>query len=151
MRCFVVKFEVKMKKLLLIVMLLVWPLALLAQGSLYKQYASRPGLTVAQVDGFKLCDSVRVDVVLLQADDEAAWRRLAVEFGVEGEEGVVSWLADTERPAKRVGWTGRPVLRAVASHARRTLAFYRLDNERQYDALLDYQLYRMKGDKKNKK
>ena len=40
---------------------------------------------------------------------------------------------------------------SLASHARRTLAFYRLDNERQYDALLDYQLYRMKGDKKNKK
>ena len=59
-----------MKRLILIMML---PLALAvgcthkggapAEGSLYERYASLPETSVAQVCGFLLRDSVRVDVV----------------------------------------------------------------------------------------
>lgn len=135
-------------KRILILLLLLLPLAATAQGELYKRYASRPDLTVAQVSGFKLDDTVRVDVVLMVADDEAAWQRLKNEFKLNGQEGVESWLGDPRQPARHVKWTGTPVVRAIASHARRTLAFYRLDTEVQYDALLDYQLEKMNKEKK---
>ena len=36
-----------------------------AKGVLYQRYAARQDLKVAQLGGFKLCDSVRVDVVML--------------------------------------------------------------------------------------
>lgn len=120
------------------------PLWAMAQNDLYKRFASRQELSVAQVNGFKLNESQRVDVVLVVADDDAAWRKLTRELNIKGEEGAVSWLGDLKNPAQRVKWTGTTVFRVVASHARRTVAFYRLDTEAQYDALLDYQLNNMK-------
>ena len=123
------------------------PIAAMAQNDLYKRYASRQELTVAQVSGFKLSESQRVDVVLVVADDETAWQKLAKELNIKGEGGVVSWLGDSRNPAQRVKWTGSSVLRVVASHARRTVAFYRVNTEAQYDALLDYQLNNMKQGK----
>ena len=135
-----------MKKLLILLMLLL-PIAVMSQSALYKQYASRQELTVAQVSGFKLNESQRVDVVIVVADDDAGWQKLTKELNIKGENGVVSWLGDTRKPAQRVKWTGAPVLRVVASHTRRTLAFYRVNTEAQYDALLDYQLNNMKQSK----
>lgn len=133
-----------MKRLLIIIMLLL-PLAAMSQGELYKRYASKAGLTVAQVSGFKLNDSVRVDVVLVVADNAATWQRLTTELGVRTGDGVDSWLGSVSQPAKRLRWNGTPALRVVASHSRRTVGFYRIDNEAQYDALLDYQIEKMKN------
>ena len=135
-----------MKRLLLILMMLL-PIVAMSQSELYKQYASRQELTVAQVSGFKLNETERVDVVLVVADDEAAWQKLTKELNIKGEDGVVSWLGDIKKPAQRVKWTGAPILRVVASHSRRTLAFYRINTEAQYDALIDYQLNNMKQEK----
>ena len=135
-----------MKRLVIILMMLL-PLVAMAQNDLYKRYASRQDLTVAQVSGFKLNESERVDVVLVVADNEAAWKELTKELNIKGEDGVVSWLGDFKNPAQRVKWTGTSVLRVVASHKRRTVAFYRIDREAQYDALLDYQLNNMKQTK----
>ena len=132
-----------MKRLLVILMLLL-PMVAMAQSEQYKQYASREDLTVAQVNGFKLNESVRVDVVLVVADNAAAWNRLKEELDIRGEEGVNSWLGDLKQPAKRVKWNEKTLLRVIASHARRTVGFYRIDNEEQYDAILDYQLNKMK-------
>lgn len=123
------------------------PIAAMAQSDLYKRYASRQDLTVAQVSGFKLSENERVDVVIVVADNEAAWQKLTVELNIKGSDGMVSWLGDVNKPALRVKWTGAPVLRVVASPARRTIAFYRVNTEAQYDALLDYQLNNMKQEK----
>ena len=136
-----------MKRLIIILMMLL-PIVAMAQSDLYKRYASRRELTVAQVNGFKLNESQRVDVVLIVADDEAAWQRLAKELNIKGEDGAVSWLGNSNDPAQRVKWTGGPVVRVVASHARRTVALYRVNTEAQYDALLDYQLNNMKQEKR---
>jgi len=135
-----------MKRLIIILMMLL-PIAAMAQNDLYKRYASRQELNVAQVSGFKLSESQRVDVVLVVADNEAAWQKLTKELNIKGDDGVVSWLGDPKNPAQRVKWTGTTVLRVVASHARRTVAFYRINTEAQFDALLDYQLNNMKQGK----
>jgi hypothetical protein len=111
-----------------------------AQSHLYERYASRQELDVAQVSGFRLADSVRVDVVLIVAKNESAWQQLMKEFKVQSTEGSTSWLGDANNPVKRIGWTGKPVCKVIVSHDRRTVAFYRLDTQAQYEALLDYQL-----------
>lgn len=131
-------------KRLLIILIFMLPVAMTAQSELYKRYASRQELTVAQVSGFKLNDSVRVDVVLVVADNEAAWQRLKQELDIRGDEGVTSWLGELKQPSRRARWNGRSLLRVVASHARHTVGFYRLDTEKQYDALIEYQMNKMK-------
>ena len=98
------------------------------EGSLYHRYSDRKGLTVAEIDGFPLCDSVRIDVVMLQAETADEW---------------LSWLGTTDNPAQRTEWNGTAVMRVVASHGRHTIGIYRIDNEVQYDALIDYQLNNM--------
>lgn len=107
---------------------------------LYRQYAARQDLTVAQVKGFQLCDTVKTDVVILVADDSAAWQGLKEEFDIRTSEGVTSWMGNIEQPAQRVKRSVRPAWRAMAVHAERTIAFYRIDSEEQYEALLDYQM-----------
>lgn len=110
------------------------------ESALYKRYASRADVAVAQVCDFKLCDTVAVDVVLLQADNDEAWQRMVEEFGIRDTEGVTSWLGDIENPATRVKWEGQPVVRVAASIEKHSIGLYCIDNETQYDALLDYQL-----------
>ena len=107
---------------------------------LYRQFAARQDLTVAQVKGFQLCDTVKTDVVILVADDSTAWAGLKEEFDIRTAEGVTSWMGDIEHPARRVKRNVRPAWRAMAVHADRTIAFYRIADSVQYQALLDYQL-----------
>ena len=69
-----------MKRILFLLLLLL-PLAASAQNqaaslresTLYRHHAARQDVAVAQVSGFRLNDSVRVDVVLVVADDDKAW------------------------------------------------------------------------------
>lgn len=138
-----------MKKTLLILL----PLMLLAcsreveEVPLYRQYAARQDLTVAQVKGFQLCDTVKTDVVILVADDSAAWACLKEEFDIRTSEGVTSWMGNIEQPAQRVKRSMRPAWRAMAVHDERTIAFYRIDTEKQREALLDYQMNNLENNK----
>ena len=131
-----------MKKLLLILL----PLMLLAcsrekeETPLYQQYAARKNLTVAQVFGFQLCDTLKTDVVILVADDSVAWQNLKEELDIRTSEGITSWMGDIDEPARRVKRSVRPAWRAMAVHNDMTIAFYRIDTEEQYEALLDYQM-----------
>ena len=131
-----------MKRLLLIMLL---PLAVACSREadelpLYQRYADSKNLTVAQVKGFQIGDTVKTDVVLLVADDSAAWAELKAEFDIRTSEGVTSWMGDIDEPARRVKRAVRPAWRAMAVHADRTVAFYRVDTEAQRQALLDYQM-----------
>ena len=116
----------------------------LDESPLYQHYALRQELKVAQVGNFKLSDSVFTDVVMLQADDEATWQALTDEFDIRGTEGTVSWLGVPDNPVQRTQWDGKPVIRVIASHTKRTIGLYQIDNEAQYDALIDYQIEKMK-------
>ena len=131
-----------MKRLLLIMLL---PLAVACSREadelpLYQRYADSKDLTVAQVKGFQIGDTLKTDVVLLVADDSAAWAELKAEFDIRTSEGVTSWMGDIDEPSRRVKRAVRPAWRAMAVHADRTVAFYRVDTEAQRQALMDYQL-----------
>lgn len=134
-----------MKRLLLILL----PLMLLAcsheetELPLYQRYAPRQDLTVAQVKGFQIGDTMKTDVVLLVADDSAAWAGLKAEFDIRTSEGVTSWMGDIDEPARRVKRAVRPAWRAMAVHNDRTIAFYRIDTEEQRKALMDYQMNKL--------
>ena len=125
---------------------LLMPLAFLActreveETPIYSQFAVRQDLIVAQVAGFQVNDSVKVDVVILVADDTAAWCRLKKEFNIRADEGVTSWMGNIDHPDKRVKRSVRPAWRAMAVHEDRTIALYRIDTEEQRQALLDYQM-----------
>lgn len=136
-----------MKRLVLILLL---PLMVLAACSreveetpLYHKYAERHNLAVAQVNGFRLCDTVTTDVVILVADDSAAWQGLKEELDIRTSEGVTSWMGDIDQPQQHVKGGRLPAWRAMAVHNERTVAFYRIDNDVQYRALLDYQMNKM--------
>ena len=88
--------------------------------------------------------TVRVDVVMLQADSDEAWREILVELSIKDTSGVTSWLGDIDEPAQRTTWDGAPVFRVIASHDKHAIGFYKLENETQYNALLDYQLNKIK-------
>ena len=107
---------------------------------LYQKYAAWSDLTVAQVSGFHLNDSVKVDVVILVADDSVAWQGLKEEFDIRTSEGVTTWMGNTDHPEQRVKRSERPAWRAMAVHADKTIAFYCIENDIQYEALLDYQM-----------
>lgn len=66
---------------------------------------------------------------------------------IRATEGVTSWMGAINEPACRVKRDLRPAWRAMAIHDERTVAFYRVENEVQYIALLDYQLEKMKDNK----
>ena len=138
-----------MKRLLLILM----PLMLLAcsheetELPLYQRYADSKDLMVAQVKGFQIGDTLKTDVVLLVADDSAAWAELKTEFDIRTSEGVTSWMGNIEQPAQRVKRSMRPAWRAMAVHDERTIAFYRIDTEKQREALLDYQMNNLENNK----
>lgn len=119
------------------------------ETTLYQRYASWSDLTVARVKGFRLNDTVKVDVVILVADDSAAWAELKAEFDIRTAEGVTSWMGAIDEPARRVGRAVRPTWRAMAVHADRTVAFYRVDTEEQRQALLDYQMNAIEKHNKN--
>lgn len=107
---------------------------------LYSHYAVRTDLTAAQVKGFRLCDTVKTDVVIIVADDSVAWQGLKEELDIRTSEGITSWMGAIDDPARRVKRDVRPAWRAMAVHAERTVAFYRVADSVQYQALLDYQL-----------
>lgn len=51
-------------------------------SELYRHYADTEGIEATFVQGYRLNDSVRVDVTLLQATDSAAWQRLMKDFAI---------------------------------------------------------------------
>ena len=112
-------------------------------NAIYQKYASQEGFSVAQVSSFEINDTLAVDVVLIVADNDDAWRQLSFDFDVRGNEGSISWLAPIDNPALRASWNSEPLLRVVASPDRRTVALYMLDDISQYEALMDYQLNQM--------
>ena len=81
---------------------------------------------------------------LMETDDENVWQQLKEEFNIQGDEGTVSWLGNSDNPAVRTQWTGIPVMRVIASLDKHTIGIYRIDNEMQYDAIVDYQLEKTK-------
>ena len=68
-----------MKKFVLSLLLLA-SLVVQAQTELYNRYASQPGIKVASVSGFAIDSTARVDVTVLEAEDDDGWTWMKKEF-----------------------------------------------------------------------
>lgn len=110
------------------------------RNALYKRYAARTELTVAKVEGFKLNDTVKVDVLILVADDDAGWQKLCKEFDIRNSSGVATWTGSSDRPEVRVRWQGQACCKVIASPARKTISIYFIDGSDEYESLMDYQM-----------
>ncbi len=62
------------------VMVLLAPLAVHGQTDLYKRYASQPGVKVASVSNFAIDSATRVDVTVIEAEDDEGWNWMKREF-----------------------------------------------------------------------
>lgn len=51
-----------------------------AQTDLYQRYASQPGVKVASVRGFAIDSTSRVDVTVVEAEDDEGWEWMKGEF-----------------------------------------------------------------------
>ena len=61
-------------------MVLLAPLAVHGQTDLYKRYASQPGVKVASVSNFAIDSATRVDVTVIEAEDDEGWNWMKREF-----------------------------------------------------------------------
>ena len=61
-------------------LVLLASLAAQAQTELYKHYATQPGVKVASVSGFAIDSTARVDVTVLEAQDDEGWEWMKKEF-----------------------------------------------------------------------
>lgn len=68
-----------MKRFALLLTLLA-SLAASAQTDLYRRYASQPGVKVASVSNFAIDSTSRVDVTVIEAEDDAGWLWMKAEF-----------------------------------------------------------------------
>ena len=68
------------KVLFLLPIVLLASFAAQAQTELYKRYASQPGVKVASVSGFAIDSTARVDVTVLEAEDDDGWTWMKKEF-----------------------------------------------------------------------
>lgn len=71
-----------MKRLVLLLALLAIGLGLRAQTELYDRYKRQPGVKVAAVSGFAIDSASRVDVTVVEAETDDAWRWMRSEFGI---------------------------------------------------------------------
>lgn len=68
------------KVLALMPLVLLVSLAAQAQTELYKRYASQPGVKVASVSNFAIDSATRVDVTVIEAEDDEGWNWMKREF-----------------------------------------------------------------------
>ena len=68
-----------MRRLMILAVLLA-SLAAQAQTELYKRYAAQPGVKVASVSNFAIDSTSRVDVTVIEAEDDEGWAWMTKEF-----------------------------------------------------------------------
>lgn len=68
-----------MKRLVVIVVMLA-AFAVQAQTELYKRYADQAGVKVASVSNFAIDSTARVDVTVIEAEDDEGWAWMKKEF-----------------------------------------------------------------------
>ena len=63
-----------------VMVMLLASLAAHGQTDLYKRYASQPGVKVASVNNFAIDSTSRVDVTVIEAEDDEGWDWMKKEF-----------------------------------------------------------------------
>lgn len=72
-----------MKRFLFLIVLLLGAMnAARSQGEVYNRYASREGYIVSEVKGYKVSDTVSLDVTMVTVEDSVGWEAFLREINV---------------------------------------------------------------------
>ena len=141
-----------MKKFVLSLLLLA-SLVVQAQTELYNRYASQPGIKVASVSGFAIDSTARVDVTVLEAEDDDGWTWMKKEFFIgdlspeqeaglnEGYDAVLFARRSRVNPRDNAPVKDEQVDIAGScylgiSYLNRAVYIFCADSEEQYDAVV---------------
>ena len=73
-----------MKRFLFLIVLLLGAMnAARSQGEVYNRYASREGYIVSEVKGYKVSDTVSLDVTMVTVEDSVGWEAFLREINVQ--------------------------------------------------------------------
>lgn len=133
--------------------LLLATLAAQGQTELYKRYASQPGVKVASVNGFAIDSTARVDVTVLEAQDDEGWEWMKKEFYIgdlspeqqaglnEGYDAVLFARRSRSNPRENAPVKDEQVDIAGScyigiSYLNQAVYIFCADSEEQYDAVV---------------
>ena len=132
-------------------------------SELYQRYADTEGIVASFVQGYRLNDSVRVDVTLLQATDSAAWQQLmdSIWSTIPSREDRDFLMHQSPITTKYIpkGHLNCPMDTASLLNNdliaidinQNTVAIFHLDDESQIPAIIRHHLKEVKNNKTTKK
>lgn len=132
---------------------LLWPRQLPPEAcsDVYRHYRNTPGIKAAFLKDYPLDDSTTIDVTMLQASDSATWEETLMQIhNLDKKSGFLPLKVSFKLIPKHDSKSGTENNRIedndfLASNFNDlTIAIFHLENEHQYDAIIDYyikQLY----------
>ena len=129
-------------------------------SDVYKRYADMDGVDATFIKDYKVNDTVRVDVTLLEAQTDSAWTILQTDFNVpiipeEYRELVASsnsvdfWLASKDNPKDRTDTIISHNDIIVMSRQMQTICICHIENRHQSDAIMDSKTHELSTTQKN--
>lgn len=126
----------------------------------YQTYANQPGIRAAFIKDYRINDTVKVNVTLLEAQTDSAWTILQTDFNVpiipeEYRELVASsnsvdfWLASKDNPKDRTDTIISHNDIIVMSRQMQTICICHIENKRQSDAIMDSKTHELSTTQKN--
>lgn len=130
-------------------------------SDVYKRYAKMDGVDASFIKDYKVNDTVRVDVTLLEAQTDSAWTILQTDFNVpiipeEYRELVASsnsvdfWLASKDNPKDRKDTIISHNDIIVMSRQMQTICICHIENKHQANAIMNRETHDLKTSKKFK-
>jgi len=129
-------------------------------SDVYKRYAKMDGVDASFIKDYKVNDTVKVNVTLLEAQTDSAWTILQTDFNVpiipeEYRELVASsnsvdfWLASKDNPKDRTDTIISHNDIIVMSRQMQTICICHIENKRQSDAIMDSKTHELSTTQKN--
>ena len=126
-------------------------------SDVYKRYADMDGVDATFIKDYKVNDTVRVDVTLLEAQTDSAWTQLTDDFNAQlppdmpppPPNTVDFWYAPHDNYSHPMDTilTNNDII--AVSHDIRTIAIFHIESEKQIDAILYHQITTNKITSKN--
>ena len=107
-------------------------------SEVYSRYANDESIDASFIKGYRVNDTLFVDVTLLEAKDSAAWERLVEDFGLTESFGaipdkpsIIARRVSKDNPYQGVQAPDEPFVNLVAVPDRREIHLYCTENEQQ--------------------
>lgn len=133
-------------------------------SALYRRYLDRDGIQASYIQGKAVCDTLRVDVTLLQATSPSGWQQLCNDFNIPTpDSSALALLQDgnpditlsilpphfsdpsqeethTPDPSQEGRRTSDMMLLAASSHTLRCVSVFHITTPQQFDALVGHHI-----------